>query len=73
MPRIPGKLLLLFSALVLHGCAATTSSNVRTFPDGCPPGWRFLYTDHDVSRVSDRPQAVCRLAEADSVARAIAR
>jgi hypothetical protein len=58
MPR-----LLMFCALITCAAAAACTrpqSTVRTFPDRCPPGWEFLYTDHDVSRGADLPAAVCR-------------
>jgi hypothetical protein len=67
MPRLV-KLSLLLCPILVGACATAHSGRVQTFPDKCPSGWQFLYTDHDLARGSDHTVAVCR-AQSDSVAR----
>lgn len=45
--------------LLCPGCTRMPHPDVRTFPDTCPTGWRFLYTDHHVEHSSSQTAAVC--------------
>lgn len=68
MLRFCRVLLILAGSFAASACALRAASAVRTFPDRCPSGWQFLYTDHEMAHGGDRPEAVCRQ-EPDSVAR----
>ncbi len=46
--------------VLLTGCARATHRNYETFAGGCPPGWQYLYTDHDLERTLIHTADVCR-------------
>ena len=57
MPRF---LLPCLLTVALTGCARVTHRDYETFTAGCPAGWQYLYTEHDLQKTLIRTADVCR-------------
>ena len=58
--RVRAYVVIARASLLAVGACAAQQADVRTFPEACPKGWKFLYADYAAQGSHAAPPAVCR-------------